>query len=176
MQIVIKWDPSGLDAFKRATATLGTPRVRQIMHFALDQVGGKATTEIKRALVKQTGLTYSEIGKAVKVKKSSAAHLVYEITGTGRHFGLGHFRPKQTATGVQASPWGKTRIFPGTFIIEEFGGEVFKHGEGRSIRKLWGPSIPVEMESEAIAEVAFKKFVDRELPKAVESKLEQYMP
>ncbi len=146
------------------------------MHFALDQVGGKALTEVKRALVKATGLKYGIISEGVKGHKSSPAKLVYEIVGTGRHFGLGHFNPRQTPTGVQASPWGKTRIFPGTFLIESLGGEVFKHGEGRSIRKLWGPSIPVEMQSEAIAEVAFKKFVDRELPKAVETKLAQYMP
>jgi hypothetical protein len=176
MQIVVKWDPRGLDAFKRATDTLGTPKVRQILHYALDQVGNKAATEVKRALVKVTGIKYGEIGKAIKVAKSSPSHLVYEITGTGRHYGLSHFSPVQTAAGVQASPWGTTRVFPHTFLIDSLGGNVFKHGEGRSIKKLWGPSIPVEMEREAIADVAFRKFVDRELPNAVDAKLKQYMP
>ncbi len=176
MQIVVTFDPTGLDAFKRATDTLGTPKVRQILHFALDQVGNKAATEVKRALVKVTGIKYGEIGKAIKTTKSSASHLVYEITGTGRHYGLSHFNPRQTELGVQASPWGTTRVFPHTFLIESLGGNVFKHGEGRSIKKLWGPSIPVEMEHEAIADVVFRQFVDRELPRAVETKLAQYMP
>ena len=52
---------------------------------------------------------------------------------------------------------GQRRVFPGTFIVQSLGGQVFRRA-GRArlpIVKLWGPSIPREMLRDQVPKVFF---------------------
>jgi hypothetical protein len=174
--IIIKYDPRGVDIFERAMQTLGGPKVNTILHQALDQVGARLSTQVRKELVKQTAIPRSEVDRSVRNIKSSAARLIYTIEGISHHEPLSKswFRPTQSAGGVHAAPWNNPRTFPGTFM-DRLAGWVFKRAAGHERRLLWGPSLADEMDR-GLVPIAFKAFGDQLLPLAVEKKLGQYMP
>lgn len=173
--ITIQWDPRGLDIFERALQQLGPGKVNTILHYALDQVGKKLSTQVRKELVKQTAIPRTEIDRCVRDIQSSASRLIYTIEGVSHHEPLSKswFRPHESAAGVSATPWNHPRTFPNTFI-DRFAGWVFKReGEGRKM--LWGPSIAAEMDRDLVP-IAFKAFGDQLLPLTVEKKLKSFMP
>jgi hypothetical protein len=171
----ITFDPRGLNNFERALATLGSQKLNTILHYALDQVGKKLSTQVRKELAMQTAIPRTEIDRCVRGIQSGPAHLVYTIEGVSHHVALSKswFRPMQSAAGVSATPWNHPRTFPNTFL-DRFGGWVFKR-EGESRKLLWGPSIAAEMDRDLVP-IAFKAFGDQLLPLTVEKKLASFMP
>lgn len=113
---------------------------------ALNDAGASAYTRVVRTLARETGAQQKEIRKAVKPHRSTGPSSPYRIRARGPYLSLKAFRPRQRKKGVSASPWGKRRIFPGTFIGP--GGHVFRRvdrAKRTPIAKLWGPAIPVEL-------------------------------
>jgi len=139
------------------------PRVqRKVIARTINHVGDKLRTSVTRGLAKATGLPYGRVRTAIKTERAHELKLRYELEAKSGFFSLRVFGATPGRRGVSARPWGVRRVFRGTFIGP--GGQVFKRtGEGR-IRKLWGPSIPVEMfrdQVPALAENELKALAPR---------------
>ena len=135
---------------------------------ALDAVGNKTFTQVKRAVATQTGLPYGRVGKVISRKQAmGSGGGTFVITARDTAVSLKEFGPRKTARGISAAPWAKRRVFPHTFIGP--GGHVFvREGKGRlPIKKLWGPIIPKEMVKDQ-AEQTFYTFVAQALPAELE--------
>lgn len=147
-------------AFKRAGAQAPAAIAR-----ALNHTGDKALTQVKRALVAQTGAKYGAISKALMRRGASAGNPVYRIVARAAAMSLKEFGPVRTASGVSAAPWNKRRVFPSSFIVAKLGGHVFVRTSRRRfpIKKLWGPVIPNEMLRD-MSRQAFEATVEQELP------------
>jgi hypothetical protein len=133
---------------------------------ALNHEGAKGFTQVKRVLVKQTGIKYGMIGRAVKAKRATRVNLVYEIEATGNETNLNLFGPAQRKKGVSARPWNVRRIFPSTFIVKAYGGKVYKRTGAKRfpIKQLFGPNIAREIvkdDSRQAFEAITPKLVDR---------------
>jgi Prophage minor tail protein Z (GPZ) len=144
---------------------------------ALNWTGNKARTQVARTLARDTGVGYGVIRNALRTTPASPAKLTYEIGVSGAHIPLAEFHARQTRRGVSAAPWGQRRVFPHTFIVEQLGGQVFKR-EGRArlpIRKLWGPSLPIELVRGA-SPAAFEKSAAADLPQRLAHELGRLFP
>lgn len=139
---------------------------------ALNRTSPETRTAMARALVKQTGLRYGAIRRALVITRASTAFLATMITARGSYLPLKLFGARQTKRGVSAAPWGKRRVFPHTFIIPAYGGNVYVRQTRRRfpIEKLLGPAIPVEFVKDRSAEafyltapVTLAKRLDHEL-------------
>lgn len=156
---------------------------------AINHTGDKARTQVRRVLVKQTGLPMKTIRKAVFSKKAFDGSN-YEIKSRGGNVRLKYFKARETRKGVSAAPWGKRQIYPHTFIKGglfpdakqrkawhpplaalgrkslNMGGHVYKRtGKGRLPIEggRSGLFIPAEMVS-GTSEAVFYATVERELP------------
>jgi hypothetical protein len=112
---------------------------------ALNHTGAVATTQVKRALVKQVGVKSGAVNAALRQVRATPAELTFELRSSGKHLGLKDFGARQTKRGVSAAPWRQRRVFPRTFMGP--GGHVYKRTSKKRlpIEKLWGPSIPKEL-------------------------------
>ena len=154
---------------------------------ALDSVGNKTKTVVKRETAKQAGVKVGKVGEALTSRTTigqggAVVRGQYEIICRGVTLSLKEFAPRQDAHGIAAAPWGKRRTFAHAFFGP--GGHIFvrahaSQGERRGprpvhsqlpIRKLWGPAIPKEMVKDQ-AEQAFYKTVAELLGPAVEAQL-----
>jgi hypothetical protein len=148
---------------------------------AIDSVGNRTTTQVKRSLVLQTGAKYGRVSAAIVTRQAmGAGEGSYQIVARDVYLSLKEFGPKQTKKGVSAAPWRKRRVFPHTFIGP--GGHVFERvvvgGKrvGRlPLHKLSGPAIPKEMVKDE-TEATFFAFTARELPIAIEKALLKAAP
>jgi hypothetical protein len=141
---------------------------------ALNHVGDIARTQVKRELAKQTGLTVTAVDKSMRTVRAIPARHSYELVATGRPIPLRDFAARQTRGGVSARPWGKRRVFPGTFVVRALGGHVFRRvGRARlPILKLWGPSLPRELLRGKVPDV-FEQVVRDRLPDRLIHEFEQ---
>lgn len=123
----------------------------------LNRAGDKARTQMKRTLVKQTGLKAGVIARALKTRRANFGSLSYEIVSRGGDISLKHFGPRETRKGVSAAPRGQRAVFNATFLkggqfpnrkTLKMGGHVFaRAGSKRSPieKRKSGVFIPVEM-------------------------------
>lgn len=167
-----------------AVELLSNKKGRVALSRAVNHATGKTITQVRRALVAQTGLKYGAIKQATQQYSSNAGNLQAEIKGTGKYTSLKEFGARQTSRGVSAAPWGRRVVFPGTFIVAKRGGDVYKRvGMGKSfrlgkefgyselpIKKLYGPAVPKEMVKDQ-SKAAFYKTVATDLPKRVEHEM-----
>ena len=137
----------------------GPKRIQQVISRVLNHVGGTARTKVKSTLAKQMGLPAGTVDARLITKRAYPGNQSFEITAAGRPIPLAEFDARQTRRGVSARPWGQRRVFPGTFIVEKLGGQVFRRvGRARlPIVKLWGPSIPREMLRDEVPRVFFEE-------------------
>ena len=176
-KIVVISDVRSLNSFQQALDVLGYVKVRTIMHYALDQAGHKAAGEIKKLLVTQSGLSKQTVTSEITEIKSSVGNLEYVIRGEGHRWGLNKFSPQQTEAGAWAMPWNTPRTFPHTFVVAQYGYQVFKRTSGARgpIKMLYGPAVFREMERGMIP-VAFDTMARNDVVNAVDLKLRQFMP
>ena len=64
MQLIISASDQVLVRYGNALAALGEGRARTALSRALNHEGDKGRTQVKRALVKQTGIKYGAVDKA----------------------------------------------------------------------------------------------------------------
>ncbi|NQU47037.1 MAG: phage tail protein [Planctomycetes bacterium] len=134
---------------------------------ALNKVSAQVKTQATRTLAKRMGVPAKRVRADLHIQKASPHRLSASVTGTGRSIKLIHFRARQTRPGAAASPWGKRKKFPGTFIADMPSGHrgVFKRKSKAShpIKELYGPGVPKEMAEKAVTkaldEVVKEKFV-----------------
>jgi hypothetical protein len=133
--------------FEATCYRVGSGLARTVFSRAMNKVGRKNFTQVKRALVKQTSLKPGVVNKNTRFWNASPAKLETRIDGRREYFGLSHFKPKQNAVGTTAFVWGKSQTYPHAFIVRSLSGNVFVR-TGRSrlpIEKMWGPSIHKEL-------------------------------
>lgn len=147
---------------------------------AINWTGDRAKTRVAPALTTQTGLKRGTINRFMHVTRASYGSLMYRIVGRGGDVGLKYFGARETRKGVSAAPWGKRRVYGGSFIkggqfpnrvaLGKLHGHVFaRTGEGRLpiAKQKSGLFIPEEMVKGASAE-AFEVAVATLLPARVE--------
>jgi hypothetical protein len=117
------------------------------MSRALNHEGAKGYTQVKRALVRQTGIKYGLIGKAVKTIKAGPASLTFTIEAKGEETNIGLFGARQGKKGVSAAPWNKRHVFKSTFMVGKYGDKVYRRtGKTRlPIKPVYGPNIAREI-------------------------------
>lgn len=177
MKITVELRGKGLAAFTAGAKNLASPKAKAAARMALNDTGRQVNTQVKRALVKQSGIKYGAINKGVKQEFATNARLEFKIIGTGKHFGLTDFGARQTKRGVSAAPWAKRRIFPSTFFAKKLGNQVFvRTGKARlPIKKLYGPSIPREMVRDQVP-ITFKTMATTILPTQIRKQFARLMP
>lgn len=169
-----------LSGFKKAAEQLahGAEASPAAVRRAVNHTGDKARTQMRRALVDQTGLKRKVIVKALKTRKISAkTGGSYTILSRGGDVRLKFFGARETQAGVSAAPWNKRQLFARTFIKGgkfpgrvklNMGGNVFvRVGSDRFPLKTVhsGLFIPKEMvtghSAEAFDRVVASDLIDR---------------
>jgi hypothetical protein len=140
---------------------------------AINWAVDRGYTVLRRSLAASTGIRISDFNrtKGLIVIRARPERLTSEVVARARWTPLGYFNPTQRRKGVSARPWGKRRIFPGTFLATMSSGHqgVFqrvavgaKPRQRRAkvrgqlvatsaevkiyrIRELWGPSLAQEL-------------------------------
>lgn len=125
---------------------------------AINHTAKKALTQVKRSLVRQTGLPYATVSKDLKLYSASPVGnpIAAKIVGKGRfhkllefharQLGSGQFGHRKRSThgaGVIADPWATRRLFTsqfGVFIVP--GRNVYRRTERarNKIKPMWGPN------------------------------------
>ncbi|MDV2967812.1 hypothetical protein RZ532_17605 [Nitratireductor aquimarinus] len=180
--LAIRWHAvAGLKRFENQIGALGE-KAPHALQRAVARTGDMARTQVVRALTKQTGLKRKVIVRAVKVTRPSFGSLNYVMRTRGGDIALKYFSARETRKGVSASPFGKRKVFAGTFIKAgrfpsrvslDMGGHVFlRSGKSRFPveKQKSGVVIPAEMVKGQTAE-AFQASVRANLPRRVEHEL-----
>ncbi len=122
-------------------------------YLALNRMGDKLLTAVRRDLVISTGAKYGRVLKVVKADRAHPNRLVYRIVASDKAMKVSDFAGSLKAgkKNPSAAPWNKRRTFRGAFVIRfKSGGteivkRIGKHNKSGKIRTLWGPIIPREM-------------------------------
>jgi hypothetical protein len=123
------------------------------LYNAINKLGDKLLTAVRRDVAQETGAKYGRIMKAIKSDRAHPNRLTYKIVATDKAMKVSDFARTLTPgkKNPSAAPWGKSRRFNGAFVIRFKSGateivkRVGKHNKGGKIRTLWGPIIPREM-------------------------------
>lgn len=181
--LVTKWaDVSGIQRFGKMLSTLAEGEVRKIGNRAVNRTGDMARTQVCRVLPKQTGLPRTTIIRAVRVTRSSPHTLAYTMSAKGGDVALKFFKARETRAGVSAAPFGKRKVFAGTFIkggrFPNRSGIVF---HGHVMRRAGAARFPIKVEQSGVvipAEMvsgatldAFERTVREVLPRRVDHEL-----
>jgi hypothetical protein len=177
------FDTRELDAAVRKYQSLGQPIVQALTR-TVNRVGQGAGNVAKKRLAKEMGLSQGDTGTYLRISKATWGNITWTMNGSGRPISLNRFGAVQRQAGVSARPWGRRRIFRGTFISPELGDHVYERIRGKvlmmrgkykgryrePIRKLWGPSIPKVMAEEAVV-TAFRDSVKSDMPARLEHEI-----
>lgn len=152
MQLIITAQDQVLARYGNALAALGEGQARTALSRALNHEGDKGRTKIKRALVKQTGIKYGAVNKAVATIRAKPATLTYTLKARGDETNIAWFGGVQRRKGVSAAPWRKRRIFRHSFIVPRFGRAFIRTSKKRlPIRPLYGPNLARELVKDSSA-------------------------
>ena len=168
MTITVKWADATLKKYEREIVQLAA-QFPKVIPQELNKVGNKVRTQVVRTLTKQTGLPKKTIQKAVVTYGATPGKLFFTMKSAGGDIRLRFFKPRETRKGVVARPWGKTTLYPGTFMkggkfpsrvdVAQLSPDVWRRlnkSGSRITQQRSGVRIPVEMVQGATAE-AFDK-------------------
>jgi hypothetical protein len=146
MQLIVSARDQVLARYGNQLAALGEGQARTAMSRALNHEGDKRRTQVKRALVKQTGINYGAVDKATATVRATPATLTYTLKARGDETNIAWFGGVQRRKGVSASPWNRRRIFTRSFIVPRFGRAFMRTSRNRlPIRPLYGPNLAREL-------------------------------
>ena len=152
MQLIISTRDQVLTRYGNQLAALGEGQARAALSRALNHEGDKGRTQVKRVLVKQTGIKYSAVNKAMATVRSTPATLTYTLKARGDETNIAWFGGVQRRKGVSAAPWNKRRIFARSFIVPRFGRAFIRTSKKRlPIRPLYGPNLARELVKDSSA-------------------------
>lgn len=168
-------DASDLERWVQACAEAPARGVAA-MRMAINDAGNAARTQVVRTLASQMGVPSSTVRQSLTTIPA-VREMNYEINSVGGFMSLKSFDAQQRRRGVSARPWGRRRVFRGTFIIPRLGGHVFRRTTSARfpIVKLWGPAMPQELVRDAVPG-AFEDEIARRLPLRLEHHLERLFP
>ncbi|HEY8578646.1 MAG TPA: hypothetical protein VIL72_02080 [Beijerinckiaceae bacterium] len=114
---------------------------------ALNKASDKSRTQVRRALVRQSGMPYRSVAAGMHTVRSRPETLEYRIEQDGNEQNVNLFRARYTRRGVSAAPWGARQVFEGTFIVPRYGRKVFRRmtDDRFPLRQVWGPNIAREI-------------------------------
>lgn len=126
---------------------------RRALYNAINKLGDKLLTAVRRDLVRTTGAKYNRVMRVVKSDRAHPNRLTYKIKASDKAMKVSDFARslKPGAKDPSASPWNRSRRFRGAFVIRFKGGgveivkRIGRHNKSGKIRTLWGPIIPREM-------------------------------
>lgn len=126
---------------------------RRALYNAINKLGDKLLTAVRRDVAQETGAKYGRVMKAIKADRAHPNRLFYRIVATDKAMKVSDFARtlRPGAKNPSAAPWNKSRRFNGAFVIRFKSGateivkRIGKHNKGGKIRTLWGPIIPKEM-------------------------------
>ena len=148
MQLIISASDDVLTRYGNALAALGEGQARTALSRALNHEGDKGRTRIKRALVKQTGIKYGAVDKAMASVRATPASLTYSLKARGKT----NIASAQRRKGASAAPWNQRRIFTRSFIVPRFGRAFIRTSNNRlPIRPLYGPNLARELVKDSSA-------------------------
>ena len=140
MQLIISASDQVLARYGNALAALGDRQARTALSRTLNHEGDKGRTQVKCALVKQTGIKYGAVDKAMTTIRSTPATLIYALKARGDETNIAWFGGVQRRKGVSAAPWNMRRIFARSFIVPRCGRAFIRTSKKRlPIRPLYGP-------------------------------------
>jgi len=147
------------------------------MRMAVNDAGNGARTQVVRTLARQMGVPVTTVRQSLTTIPATPRDLVYELGSVGGYLSLSSFDAQQRRAGVSARPWGRRRIFRGTFIIPRFGGHVFRRTTRARfpIQRLWGPAMPQELVRGTVPNV-FEREVRQRLPVRLRHHLDRLFP
>lgn len=146
MQLIINARDQVLARYGNQLAALGDGQARKAMSRALNHEGDKGRTQVKRVLVRQTGIKYGAVDKAMATIHSTPATLTYRLKARGEETNIAWFGGVQRRKGVSAAPWNKRRIFRHSFIVPRYGRAFIRTSKKRlPIRWLYGPNLGREL-------------------------------
>jgi hypothetical protein len=146
MQLIISARDQVLARYGNALAALGEGQARTALSRALNHEGNKGRTQVKRALVKQTGIKYGAVEKATATIRATPATLTYKLMARGDESNIAWFGGVQRRKGVSAAPWNRRRIFAHAFIVPRIGRAFIRTSKSRlPIRPLYGPNLAREL-------------------------------
>lgn len=133
--------------FEATVTRVGGGLAKRVFSMAMNKVGRKNFTHVKKALVKQTSIPPRVVNRNTKFWNASVGKLETRIDGRREYLGLSYFKPKQMALGTAVHVWGKGIIYPHSFLVKKLSNNVFKRtGKSRlPIEKMFGPSIHKEL-------------------------------
>jgi hypothetical protein len=160
----------------------------KVLPRVVNQVGNRAKTQVIRNLTKQTGLDRRVIVSAVKVTMAGGKRLSYDMVTRGGNIRLKYLHPKETADGVVAKPFGKSTLYPKSFMmggafpdrktVSKWDGHVFfrnrSSGRHYSFARS-GVFIPKEMTTGA-TKAAFESTAAPLLKERVEAAIRKLLP
>lgn len=184
--ITVRWADAHLKQYGKRLDELQR-RFPKVLPREINKVGARAKTQVIRNLTKQTGLKRATIVAAVEVSQAGGRRLSYEMVTRGGNIRLKFLSPKETRPGVVAKPWGKSTLYPGTFMHGglfpnrhggNFGGHVMRRLDkaGRKLTQARsGMFIPTEMTTGA-TKAAFERIAGPLLQQRIEAVLRKLVP
>jgi hypothetical protein len=147
-----------LQRFGNQLGALGDGLARRVMMRALNAEGDKGRTQVKKALVRQTGIKYGLINKAVETVRATPVSLEYVLKATGDETNLNLFNARQGKRGVSAAPWGRRQMFKHAFMVPAYGNRVYVRttDDRGPLKPLFGPNIARELVKDETADT-FRK-------------------
>lgn len=144
------------DAMSRLKVALSvySQEVQQrALYNAINKLGSKLLTAVRRDVRDETGAKYGRVMKAIKADRAHPNRLTYRIVASDKAMKVSDFARSLTPgkKNPSAAPWNKSRRFNGAFVIRFKSGateivkRIGKHNKGGKIKTLWGPIIPKEM-------------------------------
>ena len=123
------------------------------LYNAINKLGDKLLTAVRRDVAAETGAKYGRVMKAIKADRAHPNRLFYRIVATDQAMKVSDFARslKPGTKNPSAAPWNKSRRFNGAFVIRFKSGQaeivkrIGRHNKSGKIRTLWGPIIPKEM-------------------------------
>ena len=161
----------GLNKFERRFVPVA-------MNRSLNEVGRAVNTKVRRSVANDTGIKVRDLGREyITQSRSRRNRLRYIITYLKGAVPLKAFNPSQGNKGVTVrGAWGETQMYPGAFIVDKLGRNVFKRkGPQRlPIKKMYGP-IPAREAASEKNQRLVQVVVDKELPDKMRKNLEFYI-
>ena len=92
-------------------------KIPQAAARAINRTASTVRTHTSREVADQGGFKPKGIVKKnTTLKRANPRNLEARLIARGRPSNLIRFAARQTKRGVSAQPWGRRRVFPGTFI------------------------------------------------------------
>lgn len=176
MRVSVKADIAEL---QRAFDKLSQKGVRNATVRALNKAAGNMRTEASKTVRQRRNLKAAVIKQAMRIYRATRTALSAELVATGRPIPLRDYGAKQGRAGVTVRIEPRKGRRPlvrhkgnKAFAVGKFGDHIYARETERRlpIKKLFGPSIPTALTSQAIKDaimkvgaVAFRRRLGEEL-------------